>query len=118
MPALSLPRRLRITRARDYDSVYADGVRQHAGPIVVHGRRNGLTHCRLGLSVSRRVGGAVVRHRIKRLLREAFRTIQHELPDGYDLVVAVRPHAPLALERYRQHLLRATRGVHQKAGNQ
>lgn len=58
--------------------------------IIVYGHPNGLDHPRLGLSVSRRVGGAVVRNRWKRLLREAFRLVRSELPPGLDLIVVPR----------------------------
>lgn len=59
---------------------------------------------RFGLSVGRRVGAAHERNRIKRLLREAFRLSRAELPvpeeGSYDIVIAVRRHQPLSLERY------------------
>ncbi len=58
--------------------------------LVVWALPNETGRSRLGVSVGRRVGGAVARNRWKRLLREAFRTRQHELPRGRDLVVAVR----------------------------
>lgn len=48
---------------------------------------------RLGITVSRKVGVAVVRNRVKRLLREAFRLHQHELPSGLDLVAIARSEA-------------------------
>ncbi len=48
---------------------------------------------RLGVSVGRRVGGAVVRNRVKRLLREAFWAVAPELPGTYDYVVVARPEA-------------------------
>lgn len=62
---------------------------------------------RLGLSVSRRCGNSVARHHLKRLLREAFRTIRPELPAGYDLLVVAQPHAPRPLDDYRRFLRRA-----------
>jgi len=70
------------------------GLRQSAGDhlLVVHGRQSELRHARLGLTVSRRVGNAVVRNRWKRAIREAFRLVRHRLPP-LDLVVAPRPAA-------------------------
>ena len=65
--------------------------------IVVYGHRNGLPHPRLGISASRRLGGAVVRNRWKRLLREAFRLTCSQLPEGIDLIVIPRPNAELTL---------------------
>lgn len=55
---------------------------------------------RLGVSVGRKVGGAVERNRVKRMLRESFRAIAAELPAGHDFVVVARPDAgPLAQEQ-------------------
>ncbi len=56
-------------------------------------RPNGLAFSRLGLTVSRRVGNAVVRNRIKRRLREIFRRADAALPPGIDLVAVARPPA-------------------------
>jgi ribonuclease P protein component len=72
------------------------------------GRPNGLPHARLGLSISRKVGGAVVRNRLKRLLREAFRLRQHELAAGIDLIVVGRPHDFRPLGDYERVLVRAS----------
>ena len=58
---------------------------------------NGLPHPRLGLIVGRRHGGAVQRNRLKRVLREAFRLSQHDLPAGYDLVCTPRVGVRLEL---------------------
>ena len=60
---------------------------------MVYVARNDLELTRLGLSVGRRLGKAVVRNRVKRLLREAFRLTRQRLPDGVDLIVIPRADA-------------------------
>ncbi|MFH1057925.1 MAG: ribonuclease P protein component [Pseudomonadota bacterium] len=62
-------------------------------PFLFLWRPNGLAFSRLGLTVSRRVAGAVGRNRVKRRLREAFRRSGQALPQGVDLVVVARPGA-------------------------
>lgn len=109
LPRLTFRRKSRLSHARDYQAAFRDGVRKGRGPFILFVRPNGLDHSRLGLSVPRRVGSAVERNRIKRRLREAYRLHQHEAPSGYDLVVAVRPHAALALDEYGRLLLDAWR---------
>ena len=89
-PSLRFPRAMRLSGEKAFDRVFAAKLRAGRGAIVVHGAANGLAHARLGLSVSRRVGNAAVRNRVKRLIREAFRLSQHELPRGLDLVVVAR----------------------------
>lgn len=54
---------------------------------------NGTPNSRLGITTTRRLGKAVTRNRARRLVREAYRTHQQDVPGGYDLVVVVR--APL-----------------------
>ncbi len=83
-------RALRIRRQADFDRVYQRNVYAADQVLVVQGCPNGLSICRLGLSVSRRVGNAVVRNRWKRLIREAYRRQQGALPGGLDLVVRPR----------------------------
>jgi ribonuclease P protein component len=72
------------------------------GPLAAYSLPNDLGHLRLGISISRRVGTAPVRNRIKRLLREAFRSHRFEFPRGYDLVIVVRPHQALQLADYQR----------------
>lgn len=95
-------RRLRGRRA--FGLVYEANVRQNRGPLSVLARPNESGLTKLGLSVSRKVGKAVVRNRIKRRLREAFRLMQHELPGGYDVVVVVRRHEPCEVKQYQAWL--------------
>ncbi len=106
------PRRMRLSRNRDFRRVFEARTRASVDPLLVYARPNALSHPRLGLSVSRRVGKAVARNRIKRLVREAFRQIQHDLPGAYDYVVAVRPHEPLRLQEYTARLRQAIDSVH------
>jgi ribonuclease P protein component len=110
-PRLLFRRAHRITHARDFQAAYAGRASRTRGPLVIYGRLNGTPLPRLGLSVGRRVGGAVVRNRLKRLIREAFRLSQHDLPAGLDLVVVVRPHQEQALPDYRAQLLDAAHSL-------
>ena len=105
-PRHTFPASHRLSGKLAFAAVYDARSKEGRGPLLVFSKPNGLGHPRLGLSVSRRVGSAPRRNRIKRLLREAFRSQQHDLPVGYDSVVVVRPHAPLILADY-QRLLTA-----------
>jgi ribonuclease P protein component len=115
----NLPKKLHLRSKRDYDAVFDARTRESRGPLSVGARPNDLGHSRFGMSVSRKVGTAVRRNRIRRLLRESFRLMQHDLPCGYDLVVVVRPHEPLLLAEYQRLLsgiIVKLHGVWQKRG--
>jgi ribonuclease P protein component len=83
------PKRARLLRASEFERVFNARNSASDGWIVLYGAASELGHARMGLTVSRRAGGAVVRNRWKRLLREAFRMTQSELPP-LDLVCVVR----------------------------
>ena len=89
-------RRGRLSRSADFDRVYREG-RSHASRHLVlysFPRDGGAAHePRLGVSVGRKVGGAVERNRVKRVLREAFWVVAPELPEGHDFVLVARPDA-------------------------
>src|SRR6476646_8813759 len=87
-----------------FSAVFEAKVRQSRGPLTAYALPTTLASSRLGLSVSRTVGTAPRRNRIKRLIREAFRLMQHDFPRPYDLMVVVRPHEPLILAEYQRIL--------------
>ncbi len=89
---LLFSRRQRLTKKSEFDMLYATGSKRTVGPFFIHKVNNTLGYSRLGLSVPRRVGNAVVRNAIKRVCREAFRECQHELSIGIDIVITIRPH--------------------------
>jgi ribonuclease P protein component len=103
------PARRRLSRSAEFDRVYRQGRSKANRFLVLYAFPREEQDARapepeepeagprLGLSVSRRVGGAVERTRVKRVLREAFWAEAERLPDGSDYVVVARPEAgPLA----------------------
>jgi len=101
---LTFRHRDRLHGREAFAAVRAARCRKNAGPLSVLSKPNGLDHLRLGLTVSRRVGNAVRRNRIKRRLREAFRLARGDWPTGLDLVVIVHPHQALAMTEYQRLL--------------
>jgi ribonuclease P protein component len=104
--AYSFPKSKRVRSRIEFSRVFEQGIRQSRGPLVAVSIPTDKPTARLGLSVPRRVGTAPKRNRIKRLIREAFRLMQHDFPRAYDLIVIVRPHEPMILAEY-QRLLSA-----------
>ncbi|MCX5659517.1 MAG: ribonuclease P protein component [Planctomycetota bacterium] len=111
-PSYRFGRELKLGGSREFEAVFDARVKKNHGPLTLFAIPNDLGHLRLGLSVSRRVGNAVMRNRIKRLIREAFRLCQHDWPTGYDVVVVVRPHEPAILAEYQRLLSAGIRSLH------
>ena len=80
MAELRFPKRLRLLKPVEFERVMAARCSASDGLVRMYATANALGHPRLGLTVSRKVGGATTRNRWKRTLREAFRLVQHELP--------------------------------------
>lgn len=114
--AYSFGHNSRLHGRLQFAAVFAGRVRQQVGPLMLYAlaRENPAAQLRLGISIGRPVGIAARRNRIKRLLREAFRLIRPELPTGYDLVIVVRPHAPLELPQYQSLLREAVARLHRR----
>jgi ribonuclease P protein component len=82
----------RLSRSAEFERVYKHGRSSANRHLVLYCFPNPATEApRIGLSVSRKVGGAVERNRLKRLLREAFAAVEPELQPGHDIVVVARP---------------------------
>jgi ribonuclease P protein component len=93
-------KRGRLSRSAEFDRVYRQG-RSHGSRVLVLYAfpRADDEEARFGLSVSRKVGGAVERNRVKRLLREAYREEAPRVKRGHDLVVLARPEARALADR-------------------
>ena len=90
----------RLSRSAEFERVYRQGRSVANRHLVLYTFPNASTERpRLGLSVSRKVGGAVERNKVKRLLREAFSHAENELLSGQDVVVVARPSAGELAER-------------------
>jgi len=96
----------RLIKNSDFQRVYAEGSRHSNEDFIlyVHTAQEGRGR-RLGISVSRRLGGAVIRNRIKRLVREVYRERKSRLADNIDIVVVPRKtNTVLSYSRVRQAL--------------
>ena len=108
------PSRERLRRATDFRRVYDGRCSTSDANLVLYACENGLTFSRLGVSVSRKLGGAVRRNRIKRLLREAYRLSRASLPTGLDLVLIPRGPETASLDHYLRSLPVLARAVKHK----
>jgi ribonuclease P protein component len=96
----AVQRRHRLSRSRDFDAVYRQGRSVSTRFLVLYWfpRDDADGEPRLGLAVPRATGGAVVRNRVKRQLREAWRTLLPNVGRGHDYVLIARPGLPEAAE--------------------
>jgi ribonuclease P protein component len=105
------PKRRRLSRSAEFERVYRHGRSKGNRYLVLYAfprEEEGEDGPRLGLSVGRRVGGAVERTRVKRVLREAFWEEAGRLPAGSDYVLVARPEALPLVEREGTAAVRAS----------
>jgi len=86
-------KRHRIRKRREYLSIKETGYTRRDRFFLYVYRRNHLAHSRLGITVTRKIGSAVVRNRLKRLLREGFRKERHTLGNNWDIHAIARSSA-------------------------
>jgi ribonuclease P protein component len=105
---VTFERREHIRRRADFEAVYQSGIKVSGRLMTMFVRPNGCPHARLGIAATRKIGGAVIRNRAKRLTREVFR--HHKPATAVDIVVVPRREfldAPYSsLEREFDSLLR------------
>jgi ribonuclease P protein component len=105
------PKRRRLSRSGEFDRVYRDGTSHATRHLVLYSFPRGADEAgdpRLGVSVSRKVGGAVERNRVKRVLREAFWGLGDRLPARHDFVLVARAEIGSLIEREGSAGVRAT----------
>lgn len=107
----SLPRNHRLTRRPDFTVCYESGRRYFSRHFVlfVLARQDGPAEWRVGLAVTKKMGNAVARNRIKRVLRAFFRLHQHLLPESTDIVAVPKRH--LAVAQVNLHFVSAELGA-------
>jgi len=85
----SLPKNKRLVRNGQFKDVLDRGLRASDGVLTLYMAKNDCGHSRLGISVGKFWGNSVVRNRLKRLLREAFRQSQDRIPAGFDYLLMI-----------------------------
>lgn len=101
MSNFSFPKSSRLKTNAEFRRVLKTGCRAGDGLLVVYASKNSSETVRIGISIGKSCGGAVVRNRLKRLVREAFRLNSHAIAAGYDYVVLVPATWPKKVERGR-----------------
>ncbi len=87
------PRRERLTRKSEFKTVFERGRKRVGRAFICYVVRREGQGRKLGLAVSRKVGSSVVRNRVKRYLREIYRTQRAQLPEDMYVVIVARPEA-------------------------
>ena len=102
MKRLAFPKTRRLVSNRQFKAVLDHGRRAGNSLLTLYAAENGCGHPRLGISVGKSSGKAVVRNRLKRLLREAFRQNQDHIPPSFDYVLMISPSLSRQLRRPEQ----------------
>jgi len=107
-----------LRRPSDFRRVYERRRSASDAWLIVYGCENGLSFLRLGLSVSRKIGAATKRNRLRRLYREAFRLTRREMPTGLDLVLIPRTAELPSLAELKQSLPKLVHQIARKVAKE
>ena len=106
----------RVRKKSDYQALSKNGVRHYSNYFIIVSRKNQFSRSRLGITVSKKVGKAVTRNRIKRIIREYFRLNRSMLPVHLDINVIVRkPSADIGNPLLRENFEKLLKKVSQKS---
>ena len=123
----SFSKEKRLRSNRQFKSVLDNGRRLSNGILILYIAENGCDYPRLGVSVGKSCGNAVVRNRLKRLLREAFRQNQDKIESGFDYLLMISPgwlkkndtgkgHKILTFEKIKNSFLALVDSAQEKSG--
>ncbi len=107
------PKDARILKRNEYRAIQRSSLRVVTDHFIIYARRRRSTRHRIGITVSKKVGNAVVRNRVKRAVRESFRLNQSALPQDLDLVLVARRGRPV--ESFAQTVEQLVSGANQLA---
>jgi len=105
MTSFSFPKKERLLNRKDFVNLNRSGKRYRTGHFIVIFKKNRLGITRLGITVSKKIGNATKRNRVKRLAREYYRLHKQAFPSGYDIVfIANRNAADLGYWKIKEEL--------------
>ena len=104
MTDYSFPKSAKLRKSAEFRHIYDGQTRAGDDYLLMFASWNELGETRCGLSVSKKHGNAVKRGRLKRLMREAFRHVRHDLPVGLDLILIPRQNGGGTVDNYKRSL--------------
>ncbi len=116
MSDASFPKTAHLRSSSNYERVYALKCKAADGVLLMFLARNDTNVTRIGLSVGKKHGGSVIRNRLKRLLREAFRLERSSLPSGLDLIAIPLAANKAALATYQASIAGLVRRLVKRLG--
>ena len=103
------PKSARVVRRNEYRAIQRSSLRVVTDHFIIYARKRRRKSQRIGITVSKKVGNAVVRNRVKRLVREAFRLHKARLPRELDLVLVARKQRGIpSFDGVREQLIRGS----------